>query len=265
MGTKTNGTRNKQFQRTHGKGSFNDALKELRKEQQEQKEKESALLRKNRMEDLEFLGLVCEALNNRIKSIMKLQIEAEASGRNLSKEDTKVSLRDVEAFFKSIDQKFPMKNRVAVLIAPLVDLAKCQVNTKLLDYHVAIRMVYFGERFQAYFSPEFDQARYDLMKEFEDFLFFKWNLTHVAFINHNPGNDDSAPLSELMPENTLVMPINLVGIDVKVDFHHNKEENCETSDLELEKKADQEAEENSCDCGDNHPCGNNCCCHNGDE
>lgn len=234
-------------------GNFNEEIQRIKREQQEKRERDAAELRKKREEDYELILLVCEALNNRIKEVASITAKAEIEQRTLTKEDTKVSLKDVEDFFKNVyGEKFPQKNRVAVLIPILVDLAKCQTNMKLLDYHVAIRLIYFGERFQAYFSPEFDQERYDLMKKFEDFLFFKWNITHVGFINKT--NLDVTPEDLAENNSMLVMPIGTIGVGVHIieddsnlvaEPSDDKEEpdNSDEEDQSDEVSSDYETEE----------------------
>lgn len=155
---------------------------------------------KQREEDLSFLKLVCTALDDKIESIAVLRNEAQDPNK-IDKELTIISQTDILKWFEDHGQEFPERNKVGTLTSILVDLARCQVNTKLLSYHVALRLAYFGEKFQAYFSPGFDDRRDALVNEFS-FLFASWDSAYIAF-SSTPFDQDEYPTS---------MPVNSVGI-----------------------------------------------------
>lgn len=125
------------------------------------------LLKKNRSEDVTLLKYVCTALEERVAVVNKNK--EDAGDTKLSKEATSITLANVIDYFKDNGIEWPERNRVNTLISILIDIARCSVNKKLPDYHIAVRVMYFQERFQAYFTTEHNDDRYDILQDFEMF------------------------------------------------------------------------------------------------
>lgn len=187
-------------QNTNKKGDYNNNRGNVRNNNMSKEDREKQL-QENREFDYELIDYICAALDNKIDKIYELRNDAATTGNKLSKEETRVGMPDIYEYFKSHDKEFPSKNRISALINVLIDLAKCQVNTRLAAYHVAIRMIYFGEKFQSYFSTEYDQKRQDLIAKYPT-LFCTWNMANVVFVRDDKEIDTD---------------IDNIGISMRVD------------------------------------------------
>lgn len=179
-------SKNKNFnQNNNKKGEYN---RNAKYNNNSSKEREKELLQ-NRSDDFQLIDMICAALNDKIEKIYQIRTDALENQKKISREETRIGMSDIFEYFKNHEKEFPSKNRIAALINVLIDLAKCQVNTKLMDYHVAIRMIYFGEKFQSYFSTEYDEKRQEMIAKYPS-LFNTWNLSHVVFVRSDATDED---------------------------------------------------------------------------
>lgn len=192
--TTTKKTGNKNYNgRNNSQKNFNDKVKYAAKEAR------LAEVEQKRETSYEFLTDVCAALDARIKVITDLRQNA-ADPKTISRELTMITLSDISNWFKDNGKEFPEKTAVNTLVSILIDLARLQVNTKLMDYHVAIRLIYFSEKFQAFFSTKYNEKRDELTFKYT-YLFNTWNSGYVTFSATDDFSDG------------LCMPVNAIGVD----------------------------------------------------
>lgn len=140
-------------------------------------DKKNNSLEKDRADDIVFLKNVCAALQDRV-AVVK-ENKAAAGSNRPEKDATSITLVNVQEYFKNNNIEWPERNRVNTLISILIDIARCSINTKLPDYHMAIRVMYFQERFQAYFTTNHNDDRYDIIQDFK--MFDCKNIINVFF------------------------------------------------------------------------------------
>lgn len=212
----------------------NDYAKKMR----DAREAKRAELEKNRSEDINLLLMVANALEDRLYDIAELREEMSSKGRKPTKEECRVSMTDVSEWFEKEGYTYDKRNRISFLVNILSELAKCQANTKLYSYNIAIRIMYFFERYQAYFST--DQKYMDIKQQMIDSnpsLFNNWGIDFVQFL----GGDDE--------ENaTIVDTVKLQTpshdfVDGEVEEESETQEEVETDDSEIIDTIDKVTEE----------------------
>lgn len=142
-----------------------------------------------RERDYNTLILCCDALNQKIDKIYQLRSEKPANA--MTKEDNDfchVTNSDILDYFKSKELDYKNGNKIITLIGVMIDLARCQVNTKLTSNHVAIRLIYFMEKFQAYFGSGYDIRKTKLPENFP-YLFNSWGISAVGLEERNSTTD----------------------------------------------------------------------------
>lgn len=162
------------------KQKLNDATKEAKKKEKEEK----------RAVDYDSLCLICEALNNIIHDIYTMREDAENKKTRLTPDQiaiTNITTAKVVSYFSDIlEMEYKPSPQVSGLTAILVDIARCQVNTKLTANHVSLRIAYFLDKFQACFGFEYDTRRKELLSD--NTYLFDSRYTEIIF--RNPYDDD---------------------------------------------------------------------------
>lgn len=211
----------------------NDYAKKMR----DAREAKKAELEKNRSEDIELLLMVANALEDRLYDINELREEMSSKGRKPTKEECRVSMADVSEWFEKEGYTYDKRNRISFLVNILSELAKCQANTKLYSYNIAIRIMYFFERYQAYFST--DQKYMDIKQQMIDSnpsLFNNWGIDLVQFA---AGDDDNVSIIDTIKLQTPSHDF----IDDEDDEESETQEEVETDDSEIIDTIDKVTEE----------------------
>lgn len=170
---------------TKSKSINNDYAKKMK----DARDAKKAEVEKNRSEDIELLLMVASALEERLYTISELRDEMSSKGRKPTKEECRVSMSDVSDWFEKAGYTYDKRNRISFLVNILSELAKCQANTRLYSYNIAIRIMYFFERYQAYFST--DQKYMDIKQQMIDdnpSLFNNWGIDYVEFLSGEDAN-----------------------------------------------------------------------------
>ena len=211
----------------------NDYAKKMR----DAREAKKAELEKNRSEDIELLLMVANALEDRLYDINELREEMSSKGRKPTKEECRVSMSDVSEWFEKEGYTYDKRNRISFLVNILSELAKCQANTKLYSYNIAIRIMYFFERYQAYFST--DQKYMDIKQQMIDSnpsLFNNWGIDLVQFA---AGDEDNVSIIDTIKLQTPSHDF----IDDEDDEESETQEETETDDSEIIDTIDKVTEE----------------------
>lgn len=211
----------------------NDYAKKMR----DAREAKKAELEKNRSEDIELLLMVANALEDRLYDINELREEMSSKGRKPTKEECRVSMSDVSEWFEKEGYTYDKRNRISFLVNILSELAKCQANTKLYSYNIAIRIMYFFERYQAYFST--DQKYMDIKQQMIDSnpsLFNNWGIDLVQFA---AGDEDNVSIVDTIKLQTPSHDF----IDDEDDEEAETQEEVETDNSEIIDTIDKVTEE----------------------
>lgn len=133
-----------------------------------------------RADDIKLLKLVASKINQRIIDVTNMKRTSRRSGKTLRKDDTAINNKVLMEYLSDIDYNEQDIHSMTTLIGSLLDIARCQVKDQISSYHIAIRLMYFGEKFYAYFGENFLQ-QYQEMVDANEELFNSWNLKNAYF------------------------------------------------------------------------------------
>ena len=105
-----------------------------------------------RADDIKLLKLVASKINQRIIDVTNMKRTSRRSGKTLRKDDTAINNKVLMEYLADIDYNEQDIHSMTTLIGSLLDIARCQVKDQISSYHIAIRLMYFGEKFYAYFG-----------------------------------------------------------------------------------------------------------------
>lgn len=208
-----------------------------------------------RAEDIELLGLVASKINQRIIDVTNMKRASRKSGKTLRRDDTIINNKVLLEYLgkDGVEYNEQGLHSMTTLIGALLDIARCQIKDQISSYHIAIRLMYFGEKFYAYFGENYLQQYQDMVDTYQE-LFNSWNLGNAYF--DSVINDKTVYVK---------VPINAPHIFSKLKpetLVPSKPDNCDN--VAPRKGMPDEAvprEEKQCSCGNEGcKCGGNCQC-----
>lgn len=135
-----------------------------------------------RMEDIKLLELVAANINQRIIDVTNMKRSSRKSGKTLRKEDILINNKILLEYLdkNGVEYNEQGLHSMTTLIGALLDIARCQIKDQISSYHIAIRLMYFGEKFYAYFGENY-LSNYQGMVDAYQELFNSWNLKTAYF------------------------------------------------------------------------------------
>lgn len=135
-----------------------------------------------RSEDIMLLGLVAANINQRIIDVTNMKRASRKSGKTLRKDDTLINSKVLMEYLDKSGAEYNEQglHSMTTLIGALLDIARCQVKDQISSYHIAIRLMYFGEKFYAYFGENYLSHYQDMVNTYQE-LFNSWNLKTAYF------------------------------------------------------------------------------------